>query len=140
MVAAIVVLLASLMMYAFAHPPQAQDVFTVIATPNELWPPNSKMVPIKLDVFCNWNNGACTPEHPCECCKNYLILDVDSHEPLSPDDYIIDNCSVPPRLFLKAERLGNGNGRDYVIKVAEKRNIRCTNPTAKVTVTVPHNK
>ncbi len=132
--AVIVLLIVSYLVYAQQ---QQNHAPTVLATPNQLWPPNGKMIPIKLEVFCP---QGCSRENPCPCCANWHIVSVTSeHEPLSTDDYVIDNSACPhPTLLLKSERLGNGNGRTYIITVEEDQEICCHPRFNTVTVTVPH--
>jgi Concanavalin A-like lectin/glucanases superfamily len=97
-------------------------ITSLTATPNVLWPPNHKLVPVTVTE--NGNCGAVT-------CK---IVSVTSNEPLAPWDYkITGNLTVE----LRASRLGRGNGRVYTITV------HCTDAagnvvTKTVTVTVPH--
>ena len=110
---------------------------TATATPNQLWPPNHRMVPIQLDVFCDWE-GSCTRENPCACCQKFHIVSVKSHEPLSTEDYVIDNSTRPPALLLKAERLGDGSGRSYIVEMAEDAPICCRPGSFTTTVFVPH--
>ena len=100
------------------------------ATPDSLWPPNHKMVPVTVDF---------TVTDPC---PNTCVLTVSSNEPVngvgdgntSPDWQVVDSHHV----LLRAERAGPGSGRIYTIS------ITCTNDTNKlsstktVTVLVPH--
>ena len=98
---------------------------SLTATPNVLWPPNKKLVPVNLQAVIDSNCGG--------TCK---ILNVQSSEPLdSVPDWVITGDLT---LNLMADRLGSdGNGRTYTITV------QCTDgsstPVTKtVTVTVPH--
>ena len=99
-------------------------ISSVTATPNVLWPPNHKMIPVTLSVGPSGSCGALS-------CK---IVSVTANEPLQADDWVITgNLTVN----LRAERSGDGNGRVYTITV------ECVdgagNVTTKtVTVTVPH--
>jgi hypothetical protein len=96
------------------------------ATPNSLWPPDHKFV----DVAINYTETA--------KCPSTCLLTVTSNEPpvddKTPEWIVVDAHHVQ----LRAERLGNGDGRIYTIT------ITCTNDTNKlsstqvVTVVVPH--
>jgi hypothetical protein len=100
-----------------AEPPLA-------ATPNSLWPPNNKMVPVTVGI-------AKANEHWNLTCK---IIGVNSNEPVDKGDVVLTGDLT---LNLRATRLGVGVGRVYSITV------RCTDPKGvyvdlTVTVTVPH--
>jgi hypothetical protein len=98
------------------------------ATPNMLWPPNHKFVEVAIDYAVT---------NPC---PNTCVLTVSSNEPpvddKVPEWIVVDAHHVE----LRAERLGDGNGRIYTITIT----ITCTNDTNKksstqtVTVLVPH--
>ncbi|MEO6583476.1 MAG: hypothetical protein ABIO05_04085 [Ferruginibacter sp.] len=105
-------------------------ISNVNASPNKLWPPNHKFVPVTISYTSRDNCGIAK----CE-------LSVSSNEPqnglgdgdTSPDWQIIDDHHVN----LRAERSGNGSGRIYTIVV------KCTDvngnmSTASTTVTVAH--
>lgn len=107
---------------------------TVTATPNLLWPPNHKMIPVAISVSASDTCSATTT------CK---ILSVRSSEPVNgtgdgdtaPDWVITSNLVAN----LRAERAGAGNGRTYTLMV------QCTdasgnNSTKDVIVSVPHNR
>jgi hypothetical protein len=101
--------------------------------PDELWPPNHKMRPVRLDV---------SVKDICDTSPSCRIVSVTSNEPVtgqgdhtSPDWVVTGNLT----LDLRAERSGAGNGRLYWIKV------RCTDDsgnssTRTATVRVPHDK
>lgn len=102
------------------------------ASPNKLWPPNHKMVPVTVSAAAT---SACGGSTSCS------VVSVTSNEPInglgdgdqSPDWQISGGMSV----LLRAERSGTGTGRVYTITV------RCVNAAGKssekkVTVTVPH--
>jgi len=108
------------------------SVITISATPNVLWPPNHKMVPVTLSVSTSDN---CDPEPVCQ------IVSVSSNEldnaqgdgNTAPDWEITGDLTVN----LRAERSGKGTGRIYTITV------RCTDEAGNTTeqqivVTVPH--
>lgn len=100
------------------------------ASPATLWPPNHKMVPVKVtySVSGGCGTGACT------------ITSITSNEPINglgdgdtaPDWQLVDATHVS----LRAERSGTGTGRIYTIT------ITCTDggghtTTKTVKVTVP---
>jgi hypothetical protein len=95
------------------------------ASPNALWPPNHKMVPVTILTSATDNCGSAS-------CQ---IVSVSSNEPLDADgDWTITGNLT---LNLRAERLGTGAGRVYTVTVL------CTDAsgngsTKTVKVTVPH--
>jgi hypothetical protein len=111
---------------------QPPTIGGVAANPNTLWPPNHKMVPVTV---------AASAVDSCGSAPVCTIAAVSSNEPgkgeekedREPDWQITGNLSVK----LRAERVGNGNGRVYTFT------IQCTDAsqnsaTKAVTVTVPH--
>jgi len=115
-------------------------VDSIVASPDTLWPPNHKLVPVSITVSATDN---C---HPSPSCR---IVSVTANEPaLGPGsgntdpDWIVSEPGpkVSPAMLgveLRAERAGGGTGRVYRI------DITCTdtsgNTTAgSTTVTVPH--
>ena len=112
-------------------PPVIQNV---AANPNDLWPPNHKMVQVTVATTATDN---CDPSPAC------VISSVSSNEPINglgdgnttPDWVITGDLTVD----IRAERSGNGDGRIYTIEVT------CTDEcgnssTATAGVTVPHDK
>jgi hypothetical protein len=104
-------------------------VGAVSATPDTLWPPNHRMVPVTISYTATDN------------CSVSCTLSVASNEPVdglgdgdtAPDWQIIDAHHV----LLRAERSGLGTGRIYTITVT------CVDPSGNTTVkqvavTVPH--
>lgn len=111
-------------------PPLISDV---TASPNVLWPPNHKMVPVEIGVTVA---DVCDDQSDCQ------IMSVTSNEAVngqgdgntSPDWNITGDLT----LELRAERSGKGNGRVYTIT------IECTDDSGNtsmkdVIVEVPHN-
>ena len=104
---------------------------SVTATPNVLWSPNHKMVPVAIKIVSRDNCGIAE-------CK---IIGVTSNEPVNglgdgdtePDWQIVDNTHVN----LRAERSGRGNGRIYTVTV-QCTDIHQSISTSTVQVTVPH--
>jgi hypothetical protein len=94
------------------------------ASPSSLSPPNHKMVDVTIDYSDS------------SSCPSTCTLSVTSSEPSgeTPDFVVLDAHHVQ----LRAERLGDGQGRIYTIT------ITCTNSSGQsssetVTVLVPHN-
>ena len=106
-----------------AIPPR---IISITASPNVLWPPNNKLVPVTLTVRATDESGPVTSR----------ITAVSSNEPAdatSPDWVITGDLS----LLLRAERLGQGHGRIYTITVQCSDAVGNTS-TGTVQVTVPH--
>jgi uncharacterized delta-60 repeat protein len=111
-------------------PPEITDIS---ASPDNLWPPNHKMVPITVDVNAKDNCGV-------PVCS---ITSVASNEPenglgdgdTAPDWEINGDLTVN----LRAERSGTGSGRVYTITITC--DDGCDNESsATVNVTVSHDK
>ena len=109
-------------------------ISSIAATPNVLWPPNHKMVPISVAPVAS---DVVDPRPAC------AIASVQSNEPvngLGDGDTAPDwNVTGKLTLDLRAERAGNGPGRIYTIAV------RCSDAsgnaaTGSVAVAVPHNR
>lgn len=110
------------------------EILNASATPNQLWPPNHRMVPVEIGLE---TLDACRAPVTCQ------IGSVSSNEPVdgtgdgdtSPDWSIVDSDSI----LLRAERSGNGSGRVYSISVT------CVDESGNesastVTVLVPHDR
>ena len=96
-------------------------ISALTATPNVLWPPSGKMVPVTIDVTVTDDSD---PAPACE------ISSVTSNESLDASDW---NLTGPLSLDLRADRNGLGTGRIYSITVT------CTNASqlsASAVVTV----
>jgi hypothetical protein len=112
----------------------APSISSVAATPNVLWPPNHKMVPVSVLLSVS---------DVCDASVSCSITSVTSNEPVdglgdgdtSPDWSITGALTVD----LRAERSGKGTGRVYTITVT------CTDDSGNssnstVTVKVPRDK
>jgi len=100
-------------------------ISALTATPNVLWPPNGKMVPVTVGVT------VADDSDPAPACR---IAGVRSNEPSGDSDWTLTGALS---LTLRADRDGRGAGRIYSITVT------CTNASqlsasALVTVVVPH--
>jgi hypothetical protein len=107
-------------------PPQ---ILSIEATPNVLWPPNKRMIPVNLIVDAVDN---------CDPSPVATITQVTSNEPENPSapDWEITG---PLSVNLRADRLGMGQARIYKIQV------QCEDSSgnisfASVNVAVPHDK
>jgi len=111
-------------------------ISSVTASPNILWPPNHKMVPVVMSV-------AVTDACDTNVSKRCEIVSVTSNEKINgpgdgntaPDYQITGKLT----LNLRAERSGTGKGRIYTL------GVKCTDASGNssmsaVNVTVPHNK
>jgi hypothetical protein len=109
-------------------------IHAVVASPDSLWPPIHKMVPVTLTVDVS---------DICDATPSCKVISITSNEPIdgkgdghtSPDWKIIDNLKVQ----LRAERSGRRHGRVYTITV------RCTDDsgnsaTRSVGVEVEHDR
>jgi len=105
---------------------------SLVATPNTLWPPNHKMIPVVVSASVS---DYCDPN------PSVQIINVSSNEPdnakgdgnIAPDWEVTGDLTVN----LRAERSGKGTGRVYTITV------RCSDSAEnfsdrQVIVTVPH--
>ncbi|HWY29787.1 MAG TPA: LamG-like jellyroll fold domain-containing protein [Candidatus Acidoferrum sp.] len=105
------------------------EILQIVATPNALWPPNHRMIPVNLIVDAVDN---------CDPSPVSKIIQVTSNEPenrFEPDWVITGPLSVN----LRAERLGMGRGRVYTIQV------QCEDSSGNISynsvnVVVPHDK
>jgi hypothetical protein len=101
------------------------------ASPNSLWPPNHKMVPVTVRAKVTDNCGPVT----------WTIISVASNEPVNglgdgdtgPDWQIVGDHTV----LLRAERSGKGNGRLYTLTLQAKDEAGNLSDPATVTVKVP---
>jgi len=101
----------------------APAISNISAAPNILWPPNHKMVAVKVNGLAT---DGCDPAPKCK------IMSVTSNEPGADDVQITGDMTVN----LRAERKGSGSGRIYTIR------LQATDATGNsvnrdVTVSVP---
>lgn len=109
-------------------------ITSVTASPNVLWAPNHKMVPVTVTITSHDNCGIAN-------CKIVNVNAVTSNEPVnglgdgntSPDWVRVSDNQVN----LRAERSGKGNGRVYTIHV-QCTDIHGNTSYSSVNVTVPH--
>ena len=103
-------------------------IVRIVATPNVLWPPNHRMIPVNLTVDAV---DSCDPS------PVVRITNVTSNEPQNPfaPEWEITGAQC---LNLRAERSGKGQGRTYTIAVQCK-DLSGNISTAAVDVTVRHN-
>ena len=107
------------------------SVSSVSASPNVLWPPDHKMVPVAVTVAASDNCSAVTSR----------IVGVTSNEPVNAlgdgntdPDWVVTGTIT---LLLRSERSGTGTGRVYTITV-ESSDVAGNKSTASTTVLVPH--
>ena len=100
-------------------------ISSLTATPNVLWPPNGKMVPVTIGVT------VADDSDPAPACA---ITSVTGSEPLDVSD---STLTGPLSVSLRADRNGLGAGRVYSITVTCS-NASQLSATAVVTVAVPH--
>ncbi len=110
------------------------DISSVVASPNVLWPPNHKMVPVIIDVI---TTDVCDDSPSCE------ISSVTSNETINglgdgntEPDWMVTG---PLALELRAERSGPGSGRVYTVEVTCS-DASDNEASASVEVLVPHDR
>jgi len=109
-------------------------ITSLTASPNILWSPNHKMIPVSIDAVVQDN---CDPN------PITTIYSISSNEPVNgtgdgdtAPDWEITGSNV---VYLRAERSAKGSGRLYTITV-ECTDINGLSSYKDVTVTVPHDK
>lgn len=106
-------------------------IHSVTASPNVLWAPNHKMMPVSVSANVTDNCSAVT----------WMVTAVGSDEPANgtgdgdtePDSSITGGHAVN----LRAERAGSGDGRVYTITIVAK-DAAGNSTTGSTTVSVPH--
>jgi hypothetical protein len=101
-------------------------ITNVSVTPNTLWPPNSKMVPVEVSI---------TATDICDTAPACSITSIVSSEP--DDDTTDSEITGDVTANLRSKRLGTGNGLVYTISV-ECRDASGNTTAGMTTVTVPH--
>jgi hypothetical protein len=93
-----------------------------------IWPPNKKMVEVATISASGGLSGLSS-----------FSVTATSNEPADPGpDIIITGTGLQPRTVqLRADRLGNGNGRIYTI-TATSASVAGVTSTSVATCTVPH--
>lgn len=109
-----------------ATPPQ---IIRVEATPSVLWPPNQRMVTVRVRADV---------EDSCDPSPTFRIVQITSNEPLnhSAPDWEITGDQ---RLKLRAKRLGNRKGGRVYTIVVQSEDVSGNTSLSSVNVTVPHN-
>ncbi len=104
----------------------ADNISSVSASPNVLWPPNHKLVPVQVAVSAT---DTCDPNPICK------ITGVSANEPIRSTDIIITG---PLSVSLAATREGAGSGRIYTVQVQCTDASGNTSAPSITTVSVPH--
>jgi hypothetical protein len=117
---------------------------SLTVSPDMLWPPNHKMVPITVTVTAN---DGCDPS-PVFALKSITMNEGEVTNTYDPnyddtvgDDDTMNDIVVDPddgSISLRAERSGTGEGRVYTITYSAT-DASGNATTASATVTVPHN-
>jgi hypothetical protein len=102
----------------------APTVDSATATPNQVWPPNKKMVPVVVTVSATDAVSAATSH----------IVSITGDDGATAADVRITG---PLTAEVRADRTGGGNGRTYTITV-ETRDAAGNTATSTVAVMVPH--
>ena len=109
---------------------KTSPVMTCSATPNILWPPNKKMVRVTVTVnLADSLSGQ----------QGFVLASTTNNEPDAGaiQGFLVGTSSTAGSL--KADRLGNGNGRVYTLTYQGKDNAGNV-ATCVATVTVPHDR
>lgn len=119
---------------ALAQDVTPPEIVSAIASPGYLWPPNHKMVEVKIQAVVTDDT---------DLAPSFTIISVESDEDetaadpgeeVTPTDWAIINDNT---VDLRAERLGGKSGRTYTITI-EARDSTGNTVTKEVTVLVPH--
>ncbi|HKD69148.1 MAG TPA: hypothetical protein VKB84_20075 [Candidatus Binataceae bacterium] len=104
-------------------------ISSVSASPNVLWSPNHKFVPVQVTAVATDN---CDPAPVC------TLIGIASSEPPSDSNSPDFAITGPLSANLRAERDGTGTGRTYTLTVQCTDNLN-NKTQANTTVFVPHN-
>jgi len=122
---------------------QTLPEITLSVSPNTLWPPNHKMVPIAVLITAT---DSCDP-NPILQLKSITMNEGEETNTYDPawdntlgDGRTLDDIQVDEsgNISLRAERSGTGMGRIYIITYSVT-DASGNTATASATVTVPHN-
>jgi hypothetical protein len=113
----------------------APRITSISASPNVLWPPDHKFVPVTV----SYSVSDSVPIMTC-------ALTISSNEAVNatgsghtaPDWEILDVGASTAHILLRAERAGPGDGRIYTITLTCMDACGFTSSPARTTVTVPH--
>ncbi len=108
----------------------APAISSVSASPNALWPPNHKMVPVTINYTVTDN---CDPAPVCSLSVSDNEGEGGGSGHSSPDWMVLDAHHVD----LRAERAGTGSGRVYTIAISCQDKLGLSANTT-TTVTVAH--
>ena len=120
------------MVFEEPSPNQPPDCTKAAASPDSLWPPNHKLIPISIGGITDPDSDPLT----------LTITNITQDEPVnglgdgdtSPDGFITAGNA---QIMLRAERSGKGNGRIYAISFSAE-DGKGGSCTGTVKVGVPH--
>jgi hypothetical protein len=112
-------------------------ILSLLASPDELWPVNHKLVPIEISHLAA---DICDPA-PVLTLLSITMDEEDGPIPGVGDGHTADDIQVDEsrQILLRAERGGTGNGRVYTLTF-EARDESGNASTAATTVSVPHDR
>jgi hypothetical protein len=116
-----------LAVYGVALDTTPPRILSIAATPGVLWPPNRRMIPVRLSV------DVIDDQDPSPVTRITQVTCNEPQDPLSPGWELTGALT----LNLRAERLGSGSGRAYTITV-EAADASGNTSTASTVVAVPH--
>ncbi|HKE24601.1 MAG TPA: TIGR03118 family protein [Bryobacteraceae bacterium] len=99
------------------------------ASPNVLWPPNNKFVPVTIDYTVTDDCVA-----PPTCSLSVTVADSGGGIDNTASSFIVVN---PHLVDLQASRNGGGDGREYTVQISCQDSLPFSS-SAEVTISVPH--